>query len=55
MHDYDLAHGYADSRLSVFFIIDLIYIELLKVLGEKAIKTKQETQNAIDSLATSGY
>ncbi len=55
VHDYDLAHGYADSRLSVFFIIDLIYIELLKVLGEKAIKTKQETQNAIDSLATSGY
>ena len=52
VHDYDLAHGYADSRLSVFFIIDLIYIELIKVLGEKAIKVKQETQDAIDSLST---
>ncbi|MCI6905795.1 MAG: MurR/RpiR family transcriptional regulator [Succinatimonas sp.] len=52
VHDYDLAHGYADSRLSVFFIIDLIYIELIKALGEKAIKVKQETQDAIDSLST---
>ena len=52
VHDYDLAHGYADSRLSVFFIIDLIYIELIKDLGEKAIKVKQETQDAIDSLST---
>ena len=51
VHDYDLAHGYADSRLSVFFIIDLIYIELIKALGEKAIKVKQETQDAIDSLS----
>lgn len=51
VHDDDLAHGYADSRLSVFFIIDLIYIELIKLIGEKAIKIKQETQNAIDSLA----
>lgn len=50
VHDYDLAHGYADSRLSVFFIIDLIYIELIKAIGEKAIKVKQETQHAIDSL-----
>ncbi|MGN1281111.1 MAG: MurR/RpiR family transcriptional regulator [Succinivibrio sp.] len=50
VHDYDLAHGYADSRLSVFFIIDLIYIELIKLIGEKAIKVKQETQIAIDSL-----
>ena len=40
------------SRLSVFFIIDLIYIELIKALGEKAIKVKQETQDAIDSLST---
>ena len=52
VHDYELAHGYADSRLSVFFIIDLIYIELIKALGEKAIKVKQETQDAIDSLST---
>ena len=52
VHDYDLAHGYADSRLSVFFIIDLIYTELIKALGEKAIKVKQETQDAIDSLST---
>ena len=52
VHYYDLAHGYADSRLSVFFIIDLIYIELIKALGEKAIKVKQETQDAIDSLST---
>ncbi|MGN0916135.1 MAG: MurR/RpiR family transcriptional regulator [Succinivibrio sp.] len=51
VHDYDLAQGYADSRLSVFFIIDLIYIELIKILGDKAIKIKQETQNAIDSLS----
>ena len=50
MHDYDLTQGYADSRLSVFFIIDLIYIELVKVLGQNAIKIKQETQDAIDSL-----
>ena len=41
VHDYDLAHGYADSRLSVFFIIDLIYIELIKALCEKAIKVKK--------------
>uniref|UniRef100_UPI00402A7EC0 MurR/RpiR family transcriptional regulator n=1 Tax=Succinivibrio sp. TaxID=2053619 RepID=UPI00402A7EC0 len=52
VHDYDLAHGYADSRLSVFFIIDLIYIELIKVIGEKAIKIKQDTQDAIDSLSS---
>ena len=52
VHDYDLAHGYADSRLSVFFIIDLIYIELIKALGEKAIKVKQETQDASESLST---
>lgn len=52
VHDYDLAHGYADSRLSVFFIIDLIYIELIKLIGEKAIRVKQETQVAIDSLGT---
>ena len=38
------------QQLSVFFIIDLIYIELIKAIGEKAIKVKQETQNAIDSL-----
>ena len=50
VHDYDLTQGYADSRLSVFFIIDLIYIELVKVLGPNAIKIKQETQEAIDSL-----
>ncbi len=53
VHDYDLAQGYADSRLSVFFIIDLIYIELIKLIGEKAIKQKQETQDAIDSLSNS--
>ncbi len=52
VHDYDLAHGYADSRLSVFFIIDLIYIELIKVIGEKAIKIKQDTQDAIESLSS---
>ncbi len=52
VHDYDLAQGYADSRLSVFFIIDLIYIELIKLIGEKAIKQKQDTQDAIDSLST---
>lgn len=52
VHDYDLAHGYADSRLSVFFIIDLIYIELIKVIGEKAIKIKQDTQVAIESLSS---
>lgn len=51
VHDYDLTQGYADSRLSVFFIIDLIYIELVKVLGPNAIKIKQETQEAIESLA----
>ncbi|NLK84369.1 MAG: MurR/RpiR family transcriptional regulator [Aeromonadales bacterium] len=55
VQDYDLAHGYADSRLSVFFIIDLIYIELIKIIGEKAIKIKQETQNAIDSLSQNSY
>ena len=53
VHDYDLAQGYADSRLSIFFIIDLIYIELIKIIGEKAIRLKQETQNAIESLANS--
>lgn len=52
VHDYDLAQGYADSRLSVFFIIDLIYIELIKAIGEKAIRIKKETQEAIDSLST---
>ncbi len=52
VHDYDLAQGYADSRLSVFFIIDLIYIELIKVLGESAIKKKIETQKAIDDLSS---
>lgn len=51
VHDYDLTQGYADSRLSVFFIIDLIYIELVKLIGDKAIKAKQETQDAIDSLS----
>lgn len=55
VQDDDLAHGYADSRLSVFFIIDLIYIELIKIIGEKAIKIKQETQNAIDSLSQNSY
>jgi DNA-binding MurR/RpiR family transcriptional regulator len=53
VHDYDLAQGYSDSRLSVFFIIDLIYIELIKLIGEKAIKQKQETQDAIESLSNS--
>ena len=50
VHDYDLAQGYSDSRLSVFFIIDLLYIELIKALGEKALQIKQKTQNAIESL-----
>ena len=50
VRESDLTSGYADSRLSVFFIIDLIFIEVIKVMGEPALKNRQKTADAIASL-----
>ena len=50
VRESDLTSGYADSRLSVFFIIDLIFIEVIKVMGEAALKNRQATADAIASL-----
>ena len=50
VHESDLTSGYADSRLTVFFIIDLLFIEVIKVMGETALKNRKATAEAIDSL-----
>ncbi len=50
VHESDLTSGYADSRLTVFFIIDLLFIEVIKMMGETALRNRQATAEAISIL-----
>lgn len=50
VHESDLTSGYADSRLTVFFIIDLLFIEVIKIMGDTALRNRKATAEAIESL-----
>lgn len=50
VHESDLTSGYADSRLPVFYIIDLLFIEVIKVMGDTALKNRKFTTDALQLL-----
>ena len=50
VHESDLTSGYADSRLPVFYIIDLLFIEVIKVMGDPALKNRKATAEALLAL-----
>ena len=40
--------GSINSKLAVFYIVDLLFAEVIKILGKKAIVTKQKTAMALN-------
>ena len=55
---YAIRESYLDSgsiysKLAVFFLIDLVYTEVCKLLGEHAVATKRKTALALQELDAS--
>ena len=48
-----LDSGSIYSKLAVFFLIDLVYTEVCKLLGERAVGTKRKTALALQELDAS--
>lgn len=50
-----LDSGSIYSKLAVFFLIDLVYTEVCKFLGERAVATKRKTALALKGLSLSAH